>query len=112
MIDFIKRMFGYKSLEQTVNDIVDDIKANASKQPFPVIVSGISRCIIDIKQLKPVSISIETRGYGAVYIRIDRLDAENNIVSKFYDYTQEDHIRIMKEFQEYLNTQSTKQIVA
>lgn len=101
MLKFIKQLLGSNDdVEQKVDAILRDIKANEKK--FPVIISGISRCIVDIKQLKPVSVSIDQRHTGTTYIRIDRLGTDNNIISTFYDYTQEDHIRIMKEFKDYL----------
>lgn len=96
-MDFIKNLLGYKSLERRIEDIELDIKC----RPAPVVVSGISRCIVDIEKFKPVSISIEQRSHSA-YIRLDRLDTDNKITSTFYEYSQEDHIRIMNEFKQYL----------
>lgn len=97
MLDFIKNMLGYKSLERRIEDMEFDVKS----RPAPVVVSGISRCIVDIEKFKPVSISIEQRSNSA-YIRLDRLDTDNKITSTFYEYSQEDHIRIMNEFKQYL----------
>ena len=106
MLDFIKNMLGYKSLAQRIEDMEYVVKSRASS---PVILSGISRCMIDIEKFKPVSVSVDQKSNSA-YIRVNRLDVDNKIVSTFYDYTQEDHIRFMKEFKEYLA--SSKQIIA
>lgn len=112
MIEFIKHMFGYKSFEQHMKEYIEDtVDKVYSRNSSSAIASDISRCIIDIGNFKPVAIAVEKRTSNT-YLRIDRLDADSNIVHTFYDYSPEDHERIMKEFQEYLNTQSTKQIVA
>ena len=97
MMDFIKNLLGYKSLERRIEDLELDIKRCQER----VVVTGISRCIVDIEKFKPVAVSIEQR-YNSAYIRLDRLDTDNKITSTFYEYSQEDHARIMKDFEDYL----------
>lgn len=106
MFNFIKRMFGYKTYEEIAKECLED-----KLDTLPQIVPGISRCIIDIEKFKPVAIAVDKRPHS-VYLRIDRLDDSGNIIHTFYDYSEEDHTRIMNDFQDYLDKQSTKQIIA